>query len=125
VFLAVFSLICACSDSIPDSEKRSLETDQRYSSFANLIQSPNFEVFEIADEDGAVRISLTLVPSPSSAADIRRETINALLEIKSRLDDKKRLSVWSYETDHQTVQGMAYYSPVTEQYHYKSAGELN
>ena len=89
------------------------------------IQSPDFDVFRIEDEDGAIRVSLTLVASEVSDVDTRRETINALLKIKTMLDNNQRLAIWSYAADEKTVLGMAYYSPLTEDYHYKSAGELN
>jgi hypothetical protein len=122
--LAVFALICACSDSAMDSQDRSPESN-RYGSLMKSIQSSKFDVFRIEDEDGAIRISLTLLSSEASKVDTRRETINALLEIKAMLDNNQRLAVWSYAADQKTVLGMAYYSPLTEEYHYKSAGELN
>ena len=122
--LAVFALMCACSDSPPDSHEQSPGSN-RYASLTESIQSPNFDVFRIEDEDGAIRISLTLVSSELTDADTRRETINALLEIRTILDNNQRLAVWSYAADQKTILGMAYYSPLTEDYHYKPAGELN
>jgi hypothetical protein len=55
---------------------------------------------------------------------VKRRTLNALMEIQTLIGTTDRLAVWAYEDDQRTVQGMAFYSPLSERYHFKTAGEL-
>jgi len=120
--LAIIFLASACATAQPPGP-----SDGAFESKQKLIlefRSKEFEVLQVVDEDGAVRVDLTLTPPPLNGSDTRRRTLNALAKIQTLIGHDDRLAVWAYQSAPKTLQGMAFYSPLSEQYHFKTAGEL-
>ena len=120
--LVILFLAFACADPHPPLTKNA-EFEVKKLSVAK-IQSPDFRVLQVREESGAIRVEVMLTPSTTSESETRRRTLNALMEIQTTIGNTDRLAVWAYQEDQQKVQGMAFYSPLSEQYHFKTAGEL-
>jgi hypothetical protein len=120
--LAIFFLASSCiSSQSPASSSTEFENKKK----AVLeLRSSEFEILQIREEGEAIRIDLALSPPALTESETRRRTLNALMEIQALIGGTDRLAVWSYKPNRQTIQGMAFYSPISEQYHFRTAGEL-
>jgi hypothetical protein len=120
--LAIVFLAAACATAHPPDS-----SDGTFGRKQELIlefRSSEFEVLRVVEEDGAVRVDLTLTPPPLNGPETRRRALNALTEIQALIGYDDRLAVWVYQPVPKALQGMAFYSPLSEQYHFKTAGEL-
>ena len=120
--LVILFLAFACVDTHPPITENA-EFEVKRSAIAE-IESPDFRVLQVRDEDGAIRVEVTLTPPAATESETHRRTLNTLMEIQTVAGNSDRLAVWTYQDNQQEVQGMAFYSPLSEQYHFKSAGEL-
>lgn len=85
----------------------------------------DFEVLEILNQDGEViRVNIRLEPPAEAAADARRRIVNALSAVRVFVPEDRRVAVWAYRGQPLTVEGMAFYSALTETVAYKTAAEL-
>lgn len=88
------------------------------------MQPKDYEIIEVHDEGGVIRVGVALHSSPAGG-ELKRTTLNILHEIQAVIGTDDRLAVWTHNPHDHQVQGMAFYSPLTETYHYKPADELN
>ena len=91
------------------------------------MQSVNYRIHSVQNDRGVVRVNIVLALPPLSDDDIRVATLNVLYDLQSLIGRKETLSVWSAseETPGQLqFQGMAFFSAITENTHFKSANEL-
>ena len=89
------------------------------------IESEDYSVHEIGRDDKAIRVDITLKSESLSPGDTKRVTLNALYDIQARLGEEQHLAVWSYSGRPLTISGMAFYSSLTDTYHFKGPEELN
>jgi hypothetical protein len=89
------------------------------------IESEDYSVREIGRDDKAIRVDITLKSESLSQGDVKRVTLNALYDIQAQLGKEQHLAVWSYSGQPLTISGMAFYSSLTDTYHFKGPEELN
>lgn len=87
------------------------------------MQPEDYEVIQVQDEGGVIRVDVSL-HSSSTGGELKRMVLNMLHEIQAVIGSDDRLAVWAHDS-HDELQAMAFYSPLTETYHYKTADELN
>jgi hypothetical protein len=126
--LALLLVAPACSQAQPESPGTLSDSDNTFSEqFVDRITrnpSTDFEVMEVLNEMESVRVNIRLTPASSAQAELKRRTLNALYSIQSVIGKDHRLSVWTYSNEASTTQGMAFYSPLTESYVFKSSTDL-
>ena len=88
------------------------------------LSGSDYKIVQILDEGGLLRVNLVLVPVPDTESEVKRRAMDTLQRFQSEVGKNLRLAVWVYAEDEETCQGMAFYSPVTESYQFKSAEEL-
>ena len=116
-------LLLQCSGNAPEPEAAPALTellDQRI----RALSDDGFEVSHISSEGRALRIDIALKEIPESEAETRQRTLDALHVFQRVVGDSQHLAVWAYAGNPLTVQGMAFYSSISEQYVFKAAGEL-
>lgn len=104
------------TESIPQFELRKDQIER--------IETKDYEIVEVQDEGGVIRVDVSL-PSPVSGGELERTTYNILHEIQAEIGMDDRLAVWTHHGEDRQLMGMAFYSPLTETYHFKTADELN
>ena len=120
--LVILILAIACAEPLPPSANGAEFLAKKTAVFE--LQSPSFRVLQAKEESGAIRVEVVLTPPTTNESETRRRVLNALMEIQTKIGKLDRLAVWAYGKDQQEIQGMAFYSPISEQYHFKTAGEL-
>ena len=124
--VAAALLLVTCSSGADSPAKISEpEVSNRLEQQIKALPSSDFLVLKVSMEDRAIRVDILLSPIPASEQDIKRVTLNALYSIQSRIGKEDHLAVWAYAEDRATALGMAFYSSISEQYLFKSAGELS
>ncbi|HLV00430.1 MAG TPA: hypothetical protein VKZ59_04135 [Acidobacteriota bacterium] len=88
------------------------------------IEATDYEILEVKDEGGVIRIDVSLNEA-TSEGETKRRTLNILHQVQAMVGTDDRLAVWAFLPEKQESVGMAFYSPLTETYHFKSADELN
>jgi len=87
----------------------------------------DYRVLSVADEDGWLRVNILLLEPSGERMETRIRTTNALYDVQSIAGRDLSVSVWSYrnrqlrKTD---LEGLVFYSSVSEQLVFKTAEEL-
>lgn len=87
-------------------------------------ETGDFTILAIKNEGTATRIDVQLVEPVENEAEAKRRTINALYAIQSAVGTDQWIAVWSYAGNPRNLQGMAFYSSVSEKLVFKAPGEL-
>lgn len=87
-------------------------------------ETADFTILEIKKEGPATRIDLLLIEPVGGETEAKRRTINALYAIQSAIGTDQWIAVWSYAGEPRDLQGMAFYSSVSEKLVFKAPGEL-
>ncbi len=98
---------------------------ERVRTLISGIESEDYSVQEIGRDGKAIRVDITLKSETIPQGDAKRITLNALYEIQALLGKEQHLAVWSYAGQPLTIRGMAFYSSLTDTYHFKGPEELN
>lgn len=114
--------------SAPDQTRQSrpaLSVPDRQKTLIMGIESEDYSVVEIGRDDKALRVNVSLGSETLTGGDVKRITLNALYDIQARVGKEEHLAVWSYSGRPLTIRGMAFYSSLTDTYHFKGPEELD
>lgn len=118
-----FAGLVGCSAPQRMVEDRPVLTDQKRAQIETL-EEKGFQLMDILSEDLAIRINVRLDAPLASETETRRRLHNILYQVQSLVGHDDHVAVWGYGSDSSSLQGMVFYSPISESYHFKSPGEL-
>lgn len=121
----VLLAIAACSGQVSDdTAEEAAPPPPRLVRQIENVQSRDFSVSRVSMEGIAIRVDVQLSESPVDRATLERQTRNALFAIQSAIGTEDHLAVWAFTGNPPVLQGMAFYSSLTEQYTFKTSGEI-
>lgn len=115
---------CGSSDTVPSGVSEAIPQFELKKNQIEGIEATDYEILEVKDEGGVIRIDVSLNEA-TSEGETKRRTLNILHQVQAMVGTDDRLAVWAFLPEKQESVGMAFYSPLTETYHFKSADELN
>lgn len=124
--LLAFSLFWGCGEKEPDPFARA----QNVEGFAKLeekladLERNHYQVWGVEDDHGVLKVNVVLKPPTQDPAEVKRLTLNTLFDLQTIVGTDLNLSAWSYTEPQGALLGMAFYSSLTEQSHFKSAAEI-
>jgi len=124
-YVLAFLLFTACSSPVEAPAAEAPLNVKETESIARIraFTSPRFVVESVIPEEGAVRVNIRWNRPPDSESELKRAALNALLEIQTAAGKQVRLSVWCRDSDAEDISGYAFYSPLSDTYHFRLPGE--
>ena len=126
LILSVSCIFLGCSEEKPNPFARA----QHVEGFAKLekklanLERNYYQVWGVEDDHGVLKVNVILKPPTLDPAETKRLTLNTLFDLQTIVGTDLNLSAWSYTEPQGELLGMAFYSSLTEQSHFKSAAEM-
>lgn len=122
----LFSLSLGCREEKPDPFARA----QNIEGFAKLekkladLERNYYQVWGVEDNHGVLKVNVVLISPTQDLSEVKRLTLNTLFDLQTIVGTDLNLSAWSYTEPQGELLGMAFYSSLTEQSHFKNASEI-
>lgn len=81
-------------------------------------------MLDVSREGPAVRCDVAVLKTPSTESELRRLAYNVAGEIQGTLGRERHLAVWIFADDGEALLGVAFYSPLTESFQFRTTEEL-
>jgi hypothetical protein len=114
-------LCCACGTADSAVSEESLGND---GGLLLDVQWERFRMLDVSREELAVRCDVAVLEAPSTESELRRLAYNIAGEIQALLGRERHLAVWIFGPDGETLLGVAFYSPLTESFQFRTTQEL-
>lgn len=114
-------LCCACGTTDSAATAESADAVER-----GLLEGrwERFRMLEVSREELAVRCDVAVLAAPPAESELRRLAYNIAGEIQALLGRERHLAVWMFDPGGETLLGVAFYSPLTESFQFRTTQEL-